>query len=574
MQRYWIGKSTGTEIIFDVVDSNNAKLDALTVFTTRPDTLFGATYVSVAAEHSLVEQCLSLVKDKDQLKRFVDEVINQPVIERTDASRSKKGMWLGVYAINPVNNEKVPVYVSDYVLMDYGSGAVMAVPAHDQRDFDFAASHDLPMRLVIQPVDNDTLSVENLTEAFCDSGRLVASGTFTGMSSEDAKKAITVFLENQKKGQEKIQYKLRDWLISRQRYWGTPIPMIYDEEGKAHPVNESDLPVKLPEDVTFSGQGNPLMSSPEFVSYQKDGKEFRRETDTMDTFFDSSWYFLRYCDSQNTTLPFAKENADRWMGVNQYIGGIEHAVLHLLYARFFTKVCRDLGLVSVNEPFERLLCQGMVLKDGAKMSKSQGNTVDPSHIINEYGADTARLFILFGAPVERDLEWSDQGVEGSFRFLKRFYKMVADYKSFPLSTSEDELNRMLHKTIKAVTDDFSRFSFNTVISRLMELTNFMYQFGTTKSAVSNMVLLLAPIAPFIAEELWSLLRNDTSVHQQSWPTYDETLLVSAEVEVVCQINGKLRERLKVASGADQSAVEDIAKESDKINQPSQKFSLN
>ncbi len=564
MQRNWIGKSSGTEIDFDIVDVNGDLIETVSVFTTRPDTLFGVTYVSIAAEHPLMQTLISYSEHPNELTQFIQSILKQSVVERSDQSKSKNGRWLGVYAINPVNQEHVPLYVADYVLMEYGTGVVMAVPAHDERDFLFAQQHNLLIKPVIVPQDTRELDLP-LTQAFTDSGVLIESGQFTDVLSDVAKEGITTYLESIQKGRIKVQYKLRDWLISRQRFWGTPIPMLYDEEGEVFPVAEDSLPVTLPTDIDFSGQGNPLERSDEFLHVSIDGKTFRRETDTMDTFFDSSWYFLRYCDPKNTAAPFSKSLADYWMSVDQYIGGIEHAILHLLYARFFTKVLRDLGLVSFDEPFKRLLCQGMVLKDGAKMSKSLGNTVDPGYIIDKYGADTARVFILFGAPVERDLDWSDEGIEGAFRFLKRFYKVVMESDSFLITTEKkDDYLRILHKTIKYVSDDLARFSFNTAISRLMELVNFIYQHGMIVESRRILVQLIAPIAPFLADNAWQEFGESGSVHLSEWPTYDEQFIVDQTVTVVCQINGKVRDKLVVPNGASKEELEDVARGSEKL----------
>ncbi len=562
MQRNWIGKSTGTQIDFDIVDNNGTKLDSLLVFTTRPDTLFGVTYVSIACEHNAVKKFSKFAQNPNEISEFVQHTLKASQIDRTDATKPKTGKFLGVYAVNPINNQKVPLYVADYVLMDYGTGVVMAVPAHDQRDFEFAKAHNLELSVVISPEDRDLIETE-LVEAFTEVGRLVNSGQFTGMDSTAAKKEITQYLKSINKGDFKDQYRLRDWLISRQRYWGTPIPIMYDDENNAYPVDKAQLPVVLPEDVVFDGKGNPLTTSESFKSVQIDGKTYYRETDTMDTFFDSSWYFLRYCDSKNEELPFSKESSSYWMNVDQYIGGIEHAVLHLLYARFFTKACRDCGLLDVDEPFERLLCQGMVLKDGAKMSKSLGNTIDPGHIITKYGADTARVFILFGAPVERDLEYSDTGVEGAFRFLKRVFNLVAQSENFQIKDADDVI-KFRHKTIKVVTEDLNRFSFNTAISRLMEFVNTMYQKGATKEDLETLLLLLAPIAPFITEFLWAQLGNSNSIHRESWPVYDDTFVVESTFTLVCQVNGKVRDKLTLSLNLDQTDVESKVKSLDKI----------
>ena len=563
MQKNWIGKSVGTEIDFLLVDKQGNEIDRVTVFTTRPDTLYGATYVSMACEHSLITKLLEYADDKADIEAFIHKTLASNQVDRSDATKPKTGKWLGVYAINPVNQEQIPLYVADYVLMDYGTGVVMAVPAHDTRDFAFAKAHDLPIRVVITPATG--LADETLKDAYTEPGHLIDSNQFTGLDSIKAKDEITDYLISLDKGRRKEQFRLRDWLISRQRYWGTPIPMMYDENKNPVPVSKDALPVLLPEDAQFDGKGNPLASSESFLNVSYDGKQYRRETDTMDTFFDSSWYFLRYCDATNTTKPFDAEKISYWMNVDQYIGGIEHAVLHLLYARFFVKACRDCGLLMIDEPFKRLLCQGMVLKDGAKMSKSLGNTVDPSAIITKYGADTARIFILFGAPVERDLEYSETGVEGSFRFLKRFFSITKGYQNYPLKEGkQDDLTKLCHKTIKAVTDDLARFSFNTAISRIMELVNAMYTMGTTKDVVLTSVLLLAPLAPFLSDHLWHSLGESGSVHTQDWPVFDASYIQDDVITLVCQINGKVREKLSVAIDSDQESVELVAKSSEKI----------
>tara|TARA_B100000427_G_scaffold66560_1_gene53085 strand:+ start:3296 stop:5710 length:2415 start_codon:yes stop_codon:yes gene_type:complete len=563
MQKNWIGKSVGTEIDFELVDDSGNHLETVTVFTTRPDTLYGATYVSIACEHPLVSTLLKQASDPEDIKAFIAKTMASNQVDRSDATKPKTGKWLGVYAVNPVNQDKIPLYIADYVLMDYGTGVVMAVPAHDSRDYDFATAHNLPIRVVI--TQDNSQDVEPISAAFTGQGRLIDSQQFTGLHSEKAKDAITDYLISLSKGRRKEQFRLRDWLISRQRYWGTPIPMMYDDENNPVPVSKEQLPVRLPEDVQFDGKGNPLASSETFMNVTENGKHYRRETDTMDTFFDSSWYFLRYCDATNTTKPFDAEKISYWMNVDQYIGGIEHAVLHLLYARFFVKACRDCGLLTINEPFKRLLCQGMVLKDGAKMSKSLGNTVDPSAIINQYGADTARIFILFGAPVERDLEYTETGVEGAFRFLKRLFSMTIDYASYPVPPDKvAELNKVCHKTIKAVTDDLARFSFNTAISRIMELLNTMYSIGTTKEAVLICLKLLAPLAPFMTDYVWQRLDQNGSIHAQTWPLCDESVIQDDEITVVCQINGKVRDKLLIAINSDQATVESVAKSSEKI----------
>ncbi len=563
MQKNWIGKNTGTEVIFDLIHDSSDLPATLSVFTTRPDTLFGVTYVVLAPDHPLTLSLVSGTPQENTVREFVQSVLRQPTEDRTDDTKPKRGLPLGVMAKNPVNGTLIPVYVADYVLMDYGTGAVMAVPAHDVRDFAFAKTYDLPIHVVIQPEDA-VLEDSTLSEAYTGSGILVDSGEFSGLNNQVAKTAITDFLTSQDKGKARVTYRLRDWLISRQRYWGTPIPMMYDDHGDVYPIPESLLPVVLPQDIQF-GQGNPLEQAPSFKTVEIDGKVYRRETDTMDTFFDSSWYFLRFCDAQNQSLPFSKASADHFLPVDQYIGGVEHAILHLLYARFFTKLLRDLGLTSVSEPFKQLLCQGMVIKDGAKMSKSLGNTVDPGLIINTYGADTARLFILFGAPVERDLDWSDAGVEGSFRFLKRVFKLCVHLETFlPKEGSDTDRLRMRHKTIKAVTEDIARFSFNTAISRMMEYVNFLYQVGATSEDRETLLLLLAPFAPYMTEEIWSLLSQKTSIHLEKWPSFNTDYMVEDRVTIVVQINGKLRHQLLISPEMSDSELESLVLSDEKV----------
>ncbi|MSR89064.1 MAG: leucine--tRNA ligase [Candidatus Margulisbacteria bacterium] len=520
MQRNWIGKSTGVSIRFPVVGSD----ETIEVYTTRPDTVYGITYLALAPEHPKVTEW----SDADT-KTFVEATKKVSKIDRGDDSKPKTGKFLGQYVTSPFTGEQIPVWTADYVLMDYGTGAVMAVPAHDERDAAFAKTYQLSVKQM------DCVSKEEIID----------------------------LVESKGWGKKTINFRLRDWLISRQRYWGTPIPMLYDEAGEIVPESIENLPVLLPKDAVFNGQGNPLDKSPSFKTVERDGKTYRRETDTMDTFFDSSWYFLRFCDPKNTELPFDFEAANSWMPVDQYIGGVEHAVLHLLYARFFTKALRDLGLVSVNEPFKRLLTQGMVLKDGSKMSKSVGNTVDPGNIIKEFGADTARLFILFGAPVERDLDWSDEGVEGAFRFLKRVFRLVTEFSPVK-SGFEVALEKICHKTIFRVTEDIERFSYNTAISRMMELTNFMTSHGTTQKANDILLLLLAPFAPFMTEEAWQLLGHVKSIHQTAWPKYDPGLLVDDEVTIVAQVNGKLRGQFVVPKGISQEALLALVKSDERV----------
>jgi len=553
MQRNWIGKSTGVHITFNLKDSD----DTITVYTTRPDTVYGIQYMVVAPEHPKVKTWVKGTEHEAAVLAFIEQVAKADKIDRTNDQKPKTGIFTGQYFTSPFTGETFPIWISDYVLMDYGTGAVMAVPAHDERDFQFAKQYHLPIKCVIVPYQESKTS--DLTEAYTGPGIMVDSDGYTGMDSDVFKTTICDVIEEKGWGKKTVNYRLRDWLISRQRYWGTPIPMLYADDGTVLPEDLEQLPVRLPKDVAFTGQGNPLDKSSSFTRVERNGKVYRRETDTMDTFFDSSWYFLRFTDPHNTTLPFDKKIAEQWMPVGQYIGGIEHAILHLLYARFFTKVLRDLDLVSVDEPFQRLLTQGMVLKDGSKMSKSVGNTVDPGQIIEKYGADTARLFILFGAPVDRDLEWSDTGVEGSFRFLNRVFRLCIDREQYGLKPDQaTALERGLHKTIKAVTEDIERFSYNTAISRLMELTNLMYTTGADAVSLLILVQLLAPFAPFMTEELWQILGQGHSVHFSTWPTFDADKTLDKEVTIVAQVNGKIRAKFDVAADISQVDVEALA----------------
>ena len=516
MQRNWIGKSDGVEIKFKLKAPNSE----LTVYTTRPDTLFGVTYMVLAPEHPLALELSKGTPQEKAVLNYIEKVKHESTHERT-VSTAKEGVFTGGYAVNPANNEEVPVWIADYVLMGYGTGAVMAVPAHDQRDFDFAKQNNLPLK---------------------------EAPPFT--------KEI---------GNKKINYKLRDWLVSRQRYWGAPIPIIYCDKCGTVPVPEKDLPVLLPTDVKFTGVGaSPLTTSKTFlnVNCPKCGGPARRETDTLDTFNDSSWYYFRYCDPHNNKKAFSRELVERWLPVDQYIGGIEHAILHLLSSRFFTKVLYDAGWSPADEPFTNLLTQGMVIKDGAKMSKSKDNVVDPDYIVEKYGADTARLFILFASPPEKELEWSDQGVEGSFRFLGRVWRLV---QSSPLaSKGRGGVRKKLHQTIKSVTEDIDRFSLNTAIAKLMELTNKMYELGATKESLQSLLLLLSPFAPHLSEELWHQLGNKDSIMEQPWPAYDPELIKESEMTIPIQVNGKLRETVVVPAEAGEDEIKSKAQESEKI----------
>lgn len=587
MQENWIGRSEGVEIRFRLENGKDVP-----VFTTRPDTIYGVTYIVLAPEHPLVEELLQGNPDAPEIRRFIEKVRLQSEIVRTAAEGEKEGIFIGAYAINPLSGDRVPVWIANYVLMEYGTGAVMGVPAHDQRDFEFARKYCLPVKVVIQPLGAE-LDPQTMEEAYTEPGLMVNSGPFTGMNSEVAKLEIAEFIEEQGYGQRKVNYRLRDWLISRQRYWGAPIPIVYCEKCGIVPVPESDLPVLLPLDVEFTPTGeSPLLKCESFTKTTCPvcGASARRETDTMDTFVCSSWYFLRYCSPHETEKPFDEAKLRYWMPVDQYIGGVEHAILHLLYARFFTKVLYDLGLVPVDEPFKNLLTQGMVLKDGAKMSKSLGNVVSPEEIIENYGADTARLFILFAAPPERDLDWSDQGVEGSFRFLNRVWRLVTglasqiqDVCEVPLSqnelSSEDRsLRSLVHKTIQKVTVDIKeRFNFNTAISAIMELVNGLYHYceqipearrnkQVLREGVTNLLILLSPFAPHIASELWEQLGMPGDVHAQKWPEPDPAALVTEKITIVVQVNGRVRDRVEVPAGIDPEEMKKVALAQPKIQE--------
>lgn len=572
MQENWIGRSEGAEFSFTVPKADVA----IPVFTTRPDTAFGVTYLVLAPEYPLLDKLVQGTSHEQAVRAFVERVRNLSEINRTAADVEKEGLFTGAYAVNPFNGEKVPIWIANYVLMDYGTGAVMGVPAHDQRDWEFATKYGLPKRLVVQSAAS-ALTIGNMEQAYDGPGVLVNSGRFNGLDNETAKQAMMDWLEERALGRRRVNYRLRDWLISRQRYWGAPIPIIYCDKCGTVPVPKDQLPVVLPEKVNFApGVISPLAQVDEFVhcTCPVCGGSARRETDTMDTFICSSWYYFRYTDPRNSHAPFEPAKANYWLPVDQYIGGIEHAVMHLLYSRFFTKVLQDAGLVNVNEPFKNLLTQGMVIKDGAKMSKSKGNIVSPEEIINKYGADTARLFILFAAPPERDLEWSDQGVEGAYRFLGRLWRIVNHYAPLVATTPDEynrnslglaarQLRRILHETIKRVTNDISdRYNFNTAISAIMELVNALYQYreqedqqaGLVREAVLIILKLLAPFAPHITEELWSRLGMEDSVHNQTWPTYDPAALVRDELEIAVQINGKVRDHITVPADIDQDGL--------------------
>lgn len=583
MQENWIGRSEGAEFSFSVPELN----EKISVYTTRHDTAFGVSYVVLAPEHVMVEKLIAGKENAQAVREFVDSVRNMSEISRTSSEFEKVGIFTGSYAINPFTGEQVPIWVANYVLVEYGTGAVMGVPAHDERDWEFATKYNLQKKLVVQPAGEEW-TIQNMEGAYSGPGIMVNSGQFSGMDNELGKVAVAKWLEEEGHGKRHINYRLRDWLVSRQRYWGAPIPMINCAQCGTVPVPKEQLPVLLPENVNFTaGSVSPLAKVEEFVNCTcpKCGGEAKRETDTMDTFICSSWYYMRYTDPQNKVAPFDSSKADYWAPVDQYIGGIEHAILHLLYSRFFTKVLKDAGLVNVNEPFKNLLTQGMVIKDGAKMSKSKGNVVSPEEIINKYGADTARLFILFAAPPERDLEWNDQGVEGSYRFLGRLWRIVAHYAPTmaaeegqfdknALTKVERELRRALHTTIKKITEDIGeRHNFNTAISSIMELVNTMYAVKDESSSlnstlvrevVSSLLRLLAPFAPHISEELWSETIGEGSVHKASWPVVDESAIELEEIEIVLQINGKVREKIVVAIGLSAAELEKMALGQEKV----------
>ncbi len=583
MQNHWIGRSEGAEIDFKVDGFN----DTITVYTTRPDTVFGVTYMVLAPEHPLVEKLIAGTERESEIREFVRKVRHLSEIDRTSAEAEKIGLPTGASCINPLTGEKVPILVANYVLLEYGTGCVMGVPAHDQRDFEFARKYNYQVRVVIQPPGPD-LNPDTMDAAYEEEGCLVNSGQFNGIPNTTAIKKITSYLEQEALGRFRVTYRLRDWLISRQRYWGAPIPIVYCDRCGVVPVPEAELPVLLPMEVEFKPTGqSPLAECPDFVDAVCPGcgGSAKRETDTMDTFMCSSWYYFRFTSPREKEAPWDKDKVDYWLPVDQYIGGVEHAILHLLYSRFFTKVLYDLNLVSNQEPFTNLLTQGMVLKDGAKMSKSKGNVVSPEDIVARYGADTARLFILFAAPPERDLEWSDQAVEGCYRFLNRVWRLVAPIrgtlnKSSRLPASNlvginREMRRLTHKTIKKVTEDISeRFNFNTSVSAIMELVNALYQYkevpetdrepSVLREAIDALLLLLAPFAPHITEELWQSTGHEGSIHLQPWPAYDPEALIEDEVTIVIQINSRVRDRLLVPAGLTVEEMQERAMKDPKV----------
>ena len=568
MQRNWIGKSVGTRVDFLLEGSE----EKITVFTTRVDTIYGSTCVILAPDHELVSR---FGFEKQAEKMIRSRASSNP------ADVEKEGVDTGRYAINPYNNERVPIWIGNFVLLEYGSGAIMAVPAHDQRDFEFCRKYGIPIRPVIRPVDGPLAEEPTMEEAFEGYGVVENSPPFSGLASEEAKQKMNAWAKERGFGEGAITYRLRDWGISRQRYWGTPIPMIYCRQCGVVPVPENQLPVLLPANVKLTGTGqSPLRNVPEFVNVDcpECGGRAERECDTMDTFIDSSWYFYRYCDPKNNRAPYDTEKVAAWFPIDQYIGGIEHAVLHLVYARFFTKVMRDLGLIGWNEPATRLFNQGMVIRDGAKMSKSKGNVVDPDSAVEQYGADTVRLFSLFAAPPEKDLDWQDAGVEGMHRFLGRVYRFVTrngagngSPNGEPSNDADRALLRKLHQTIRKVSNDFeTRWHFNTSLAAIMELTNELYHreseisTGVVQETVTKLVLLLGPFAPYMAEDLWHELGEEGTLLHAAWPDFDPELAKEDQVEVVVQVNGKLRSRLAVARGADRAELERLATMDPKI----------
>ena len=578
MQKNWIGKSVGAEVDFAIKDDERK----LKIFTTRVDTLFGVTYMVLAPEHPYVNSLVEGTEYEQAVKEYIDRCQHMSDIERTSTSNEKTGVFIGKYAINPVNGKEVPIYISDYVLMGYGTGAIMAVPAHDERDFDFATKFGLDIIPVVDP-GNPDIDVNNLKEAFVAEGTMINSGKFDGMNNREAIKKVIEWVEEEGIGKATVNYRLRDWLISRQRYWGTPIPMIHCEHCGWVPEKEENLPVLLPTDIEFTGKGeSPIATSKTFVDTVCPvcGAPAKREIDTMDTFLDSSWYFLRYCDPKNENEVFDKEKVKYWMNVDQYIGGVEHAILHLMYARFFQMALYDLGLVTDEEPFKNLLTQGMVNKDGKKMSKSLGNVVSPAEILEKYGADTARMFILFAAPPEKELDWSDAGVEGSFRFLNRVYRLVYEtvqkygFKTtdFEIRNDNDkQLNYMANYAVKKVSDDAGgRFQFNTAISTIMEFVNELYRYkelpdvneGLINACIEKLVLILSPFTPHVCEEMWEYLGHTGSLYNVGWPAYDESALVKDSVEIVIQINGKVKEKMNIASGLGRDELQKTVMESE------------
>ena len=575
MQQNWIGRSEGVELSFDIEGSDST----LPVYTTRPDTLMGVTYVAVAAEHPLA---LQAAENNTDIAEFLDQCKTMETSEAAMETMEKKGIDSGLKAIHPLTGETVPIWIANFVLMHYGTGAVMSVPAHDQRDFEFANKYGLAIKQVIA-TDNPG-EIDLTKQAYTGKGTLLNSAEFDGLDFQQAFDAIAESLSAKGKGKKTVNFRLRDWGISRQRYWGTPVPVIYCDDCGTVPVPDEQLPVILPKDVSLEGVGSPLARHEEFIntSCPTCGQQAKRETDTFDTFMESSWYFARYCCADNDQA-MLDERANYWLPVDQYIGGIEHAILHLLYSRFYTKLLRDLGLVSCDEPFKNLLTQGMVLKDGTKMSKSKGNTVDPQGLIEKYGADTVRLFTMFAAPPEQSLEWSDSAVEGSFRFIRRLWRQVKEhvdgglisgYTVDQLSSEDKALRRQVHETLNKVNDDYGRrLTFNTAIAANMELLNSVSKFkaetdasrALLQEALESIVLMLSPIIPHVCDQMWQALGHQDPLIDVTWPEFDETALVLDEVQMVVQVNGKLRAKLMVAADASKESIEKLALSEDNVN---------
>jgi len=580
MQKNWIGRSEGVRIDFPVVGDDLA----LSCFTTRVDTIYGATYMVLAPEHPEVKRLIEDAPNQQDILAFIEKARSQSLVSRAEAEVEKEGIFTGRYVVNPVNNRQIPLWIANYVLMEYGTGAVMAVPAHDQRDFEFAKQYNLPIEVVIDD-PKESLDAKKILEAYVDDGIMVNSAQFDGLDNREAMDKIADFMQDKNIGQRTVHYRLRDWLISRQRYWGAPIPIIYCEKCGQVPVSERELPVLLPEKVEFSAKGgsasggkpsgeSPLAQAKAFANSRcpKCKGKAIRETDTMDTFVDSSWYYLRYLSPKDKKQAFSKEMVNKWLPVDQYIGGVEHAILHLLYSRFITKVFYDLGMINFDEPFERLFTQGMIVKDGAKMSKSKGNVVSPDELIAKYGADTVRLYTLFIGPPEKDAEWNDRGVEGAWRFINRIWRLVQLLSKYNGETQAEKLKRKTHQTIKKVTEDLEReFHFNTAISAIMELVNETYKALEQKQdkkvvtdAVETAVILLSPFVPHIAEEMWQKLGKKNSIFKLSWPVYEHEVLQAQEALIVVQINGKVRAKITVAHNTEEEKLKKIVLEDERV----------
>jgi leucyl-tRNA synthetase len=573
MQKNWIGKSEGCEIDFFIPEIN----ENIKVFTTRSDTLMGVTYIVLSPYHPLVEKIIKISPKRSEIESFINKVKKASLTISDILKLEKEGVETGIFALHPISGEKIPVWIGNYVLMEYGTGAVMAVPAHDQRDFEFSVKYNLPIKVVIKNPEWEKIP-EKLEKAYEEPGIMINSGIFDGLDSEKGKEEVRKYLESCGKGKKAVYYRLKDWCISRQRYWGTPIPIIYCEKCGIVPEKEENLPVKLPDNVKITGKGeSPLKYVPEFLKCKCPicGSDAERETDTMDTFVDSSWYFLRYASEDIKNKPFDKNEVNYWMPVDQYIGGIEHAILHLLYSRFFVKVLKDLDYVDFEEPFENLLCQGMVIKDGAKMSKSKGNVVDPEDIIKGYGVDTLRLFILFAAPPEVDLEWSEKGIEGCWRFLNRVWRLHFEIKNYDLLKGENDeiLKIMINRTIKGVTEDIEKeFQFNTAIAKMMEFINFLNREVNEKKVSRDLLLetwkkfikLLYPFVPHLCDELWENLGEKNFLFNEIWPTYEETEIKEKKVNIGVQINGKIRGNIEIPSDFDVEQIYQIIKNNEKF----------